>query len=242
MIKRISLTLLVCMSVYTTQAQSIGMDTTLTYSTFLNQCVDFKSKAKQEIWVVHFWASWNSASLAIIDDLVTVHAIYQNKPVRFVGVSVDKSRDAWAQRLNQYPMPWEQLFLPSQDDYDFLRRAFKHNSIPAIFLVNTDGQIQRLHDNNELMEMLAALTPALPNKPYVLATTPPVKVQPAATPAPSAGTRTQQPTAGANSYTVLSGDTLYSISRKLGVNVDQLKKVNGLKDNNIRVGQQLKIP
>ena len=44
------------------------------------------------------------------------------------------------------------------------------------------------------------------------------------------------------SYTVASGDTLYSISRRSGVSVDRIKEANGLDDGMIRTGQTLTIP
>ncbi|MBP3766629.1 MAG: LysM peptidoglycan-binding domain-containing protein [Bacilli bacterium] len=45
-----------------------------------------------------------------------------------------------------------------------------------------------------------------------------------------------------NTYTVSSGDTLYSISKKLGVTVDEIKQLNNLTSNTLRVGQTLLIP
>ncbi|MHB0754517.1 glucosaminidase domain-containing protein [Polaribacter sp. M15] len=42
-----------------------------------------------------------------------------------------------------------------------------------------------------------------------------------------------------NMYQVRKGDTLYSISRKFGITVDFLKKINSLTDNTISIGQQL---
>ncbi|THD68763.1 LysM peptidoglycan-binding domain-containing protein [Robertkochia marina] len=42
-----------------------------------------------------------------------------------------------------------------------------------------------------------------------------------------------------NAYKVQKGDTLYSLSRKYGVSVDKIKELNGLKDNNIQIGQEL---
>ena len=42
-------------------------------------------------------------------------------------------------------------------------------------------------------------------------------------------------------YIVKKGDTLYSISRKVNVSVNDIKKLNGLKDNIISIGQRLKI-
>lgn len=45
----------------------------------------------------------------------------------------------------------------------------------------------------------------------------------------------------AEMHRVQKGDTLYSLSRRYGVTVDDLKKLNGLNDNNIQVGQELYI-
>ena len=45
-----------------------------------------------------------------------------------------------------------------------------------------------------------------------------------------------------NTYTVKSGDSLYSIAKKYGVTVDELKKANGLTSNNLSLNQKLVIP
>ncbi|MBD9106983.1 N-acetylmuramoyl-L-alanine amidase [bacterium] len=45
-----------------------------------------------------------------------------------------------------------------------------------------------------------------------------------------------------NYYTVKSGDSLWSISRKLGITVDELKSANNLSSNLLSVGQNLIIP
>ena len=44
-----------------------------------------------------------------------------------------------------------------------------------------------------------------------------------------------------DTYKVKSGDTLYSIAKKYNISVDELKELNNLKNNNITVGQVLKI-
>ena len=50
-----------------------------------------------------------------------------------------------------------------------------------------------------------------------------------------------KPAAGAQYYTVMQGETLWAISRKFSLTVDQLKQMNGLADNTIKPGQQLRI-
>ncbi|KAF2519557.1 LysM peptidoglycan-binding domain-containing protein [Flavobacterium salilacus subsp. salilacus] len=50
-----------------------------------------------------------------------------------------------------------------------------------------------------------------------------------------------QTSIGASSYRVEQGDTLYSISRKYNLSVDELKQLNGLTDNALSIGQILKV-
>ena len=48
-------------------------------------------------------------------------------------------------------------------------------------------------------------------------------------------------TTGISTYVVKQGDTLFSLSRKFGMSVDQIKSLNGLSDNTINIGQTLKV-
>jgi len=45
-----------------------------------------------------------------------------------------------------------------------------------------------------------------------------------------------------NNYTVLKGDSLYSISKMFNTTVDDIKKINNLSNTNLSIGQVLKIP
>ena len=49
-------------------------------------------------------------------------------------------------------------------------------------------------------------------------------------------------TSKSRTYTVKSGDSLYSIADKFGVSVSNLKKVNNLTNNLLSIGQILVIP
>ncbi|MFM7895615.1 MAG: LysM peptidoglycan-binding domain-containing protein, partial [Flavobacterium sp.] len=46
---------------------------------------------------------------------------------------------------------------------------------------------------------------------------------------------------GGDYYTIQQGDTLYSLSKRFKLSVDDLKKLNNMSDNAISIGQQIKI-
>ncbi|RMG67820.1 MAG: LysM peptidoglycan-binding domain-containing protein [Bacteroidetes bacterium] len=220
--------------------QTYRPDTSLTYSAFLKQCQYFTQRQRKEVWVVNFWASWNGASLYTLPQLKALQADFRLKPVRFVSISVDKRRSYWEQRLPQYELPWEQLFLPDESDYEFLKTAFRHNSLPAIFLVNAQGQIRRMRDVEDLRQQLTQAARTLPDEPYqpvgetVIAVNDPVEV-----PEPEA------PRGDENgawiTHKVENGETLYSLYRRYGVPVEEIRQNNGMTGNTIKVGQVLKI-
>lgn len=65
---------------------------------------------------------------------------------------------------------------------------------------------------------------------------------PAAPPAPAPAADSPTPAPVPSAYTVQRGDTLYAISRRLGVDVAALKAANGLRGDLLQVGQILKVP
>lgn len=56
------------------------------------------------------------------------------------------------------------------------------------------------------------------------------------------GKRNTRKDAPAKTHKVKAGENLYKIATRNGITVDQLKAANGLKNNDIKVGQTLKIP
>ncbi len=49
------------------------------------------------------------------------------------------------------------------------------------------------------------------------------------------------PTQKSEFYTIQQGDTLYSLSKKFSISVNELKKINKFSDNTISIGQQIKV-
>ncbi len=51
----------------------------------------------------------------------------------------------------------------------------------------------------------------------------------------------KRPLAKKKTYKVRKGDTLFSIASSANMSVNQLKKLNGIRNNNLKVGQTLKL-
>lgn len=71
---------------------------------------------------------------------------------------------------------------------------------------------------------------------------PPPQVEPAGQSEPEVIINPTPSTPSASQYhTVVSGDTLYNISRRYNTSVEALKSLNGLSNNNIQIGMQLRV-
>ena len=249
-----------CMSLAQAQSGAYRPDTTLSYDVFLDQCINFKSMQRQEVWVVFFWASWNTPSIFALDPLKSTYNLYKEKPVRFVGASVDKIRSRWEAALMREQMPWEHVLINNETDYDFIKRAFRHNSLPAIFLVNSQGKIRRMADTQELKSELFLATRHLPDQPYrkpsssiiedltetaakedIIIIPPPGETKSETTAESQPQLPEAKVEAGWLTHKVKYGDTLFSLYRRYGVKVAEIKRINGLRSNTIRTGQVLRI-
>ncbi len=108
---------------------------------------------------------------------------------------------------------------PNQDYYYILRNTPNNESIIVEYgFADSPGDDVNLLKNNwqELTEAVVKGLAEYLNVPYV-------------------------PTDLENKYIVKSGDTLWSIAKKYGLSVDELKALNNLTSNSLSIGQVLKI-
>ncbi len=108
---------------------------------------------------------------------------------------------------------------PNQDYYYILRNTPNNESIIVEYgFADSPGDDVNLLKNNwqELTEAVVKGLAEYLNVPYV-------------------------PTDMENKYIVKSGDTLWSIAKKYGLSVDELKALNNLTSNSLSIGQVLKI-
>lgn len=245
--KKITLSLFAALLFFATsvQAQASYRADTLDFASFLSECQRFSRNGQEELWVVTFWASWNSNSLYQLPALKSTYANYRNKPVRFFFLSRDRDRQIWQETLQREQLPGTHVLLSQTEDYEYLRQGFQHSSLPATFLVDANGNIYRIDRVQQLDDMLAEETRKLPD-PYASNQTGPSTGSgwTSGTVSPSTGSSSSTPSANNSGYlthTVRQSETLYGISRQYGVSVDQIRQLNALSDNLIKIGQELRI-
>ncbi len=234
------------------QAEAQYQPDTMDFASFLNMCQDFSRSNRQELWVVTFWASWNSTSLYQLPALKASYYNYQHKPVRFFYLSRDRSSAIWKATMEREQIPGTNILVSQPEDYEYLKQGFQHSSLPAMFLVDSGGNIYRVDRVQQLREMLEEQSRNLPDNfvsneagnvpaptqgsgnPFGVDSEPPATQ-------PSTATSDQSTGGGYLTHTVRPSETLYRISRQYDVTVDVIKELNNLNGNLIKVGQELKI-
>ncbi len=115
-----------------------------------------------------------------------------------------------------------------------------------LLLTGTSGEVDALIETSEsIIQNAFRVQPAAEATPLTIsepATQPTIIVlTPTPLPAGQAAPQTL-PGSGAQTYTVVSGDTLYGIATRFGTDVDTIMRANGLTSYIIQPGQQLQIP
>lgn len=86
--------------------------------------------------LIDFWASWCGPCRKEIPNLKTAYAEYAPKGFEILSISIDKDQKAWQKALGQENMQWYNLL-----DDDKVSNVFKVKTIPATYLMNSNGVI-----------------------------------------------------------------------------------------------------
>ncbi len=213
----------------------------LSYQAFKEQCINFPALRNSQLWVVYVWAGWNSTSLYDFEQLKRLSAMYSVYPIRFFGISEDENEERWNQITSEFQLPGDQVLLRNATEVGDFKRAFQYPRLPGYFVIADMGDIYQVSSLDGLHKLLnQKLHDLNPVGGEVPPTIPVVNPDPGPqVPVVSPPTSSQKD--GWVMHTVKSGETLYRLQVNYGVPVAEIKKLNKLKGNNIRVGQVLKI-
>lgn len=107
---------------------------------------DYAGKGK--VVLVDFWASWCGPCRRSMPDLVKLYSEYKDRGFLIVGVSLDDSKEKWAEAVNADGITWPQFSnLKGWDEPG--AKAYGVGSIPHTVLIDKNGVIvdKNLHGN-----------------------------------------------------------------------------------------------
>ncbi len=96
-------------------------------------------------------------------------------------------------------------------------------------------------NNGELLAEQKSGAPKRDSKVIAPAALPKNQKPKAETPKVAANEQGESKKGGELYHVIRSGDSLWAIAQKYGLNVEQLKKLNAMRDNKIKIGQKLKV-
>jgi peroxiredoxin len=93
-----------------------------------------------KVTLIDFWAAWCKPCRAENPNIVSVYEKYHDKGLNVIGVSLDRTADAWKKAIVDDGLDWNHI---SNIAYfnDEIAKMYSVNAIPAAFLLDKNGVI-----------------------------------------------------------------------------------------------------
>jgi len=112
-----------------------------------------------KVVVIDFWATWCGPCVAEMPKMKELYAQYKDKGVEFIGVSLDQPGEG-LNKLKQFvedkEIKWPQYYQGQGWQSDF-SGSWGINSIPAVFVVDAQGNLHSTEARGKLEEMIPEL-------------------------------------------------------------------------------------
>jgi peroxiredoxin len=90
--------------------------------------------------LIDFWAAWCRPCRAENPNIVSVYEKYHDKGLNIIGVSLDRTSEAWKKAIADDGLTWNHISNIAYFD-DAIAKLYNVNAIPAAFLLDENGVI-----------------------------------------------------------------------------------------------------
>lgn len=127
-----------------------------------------KIKTKQyfgDVVVVHFWASWNKASVEQIAKLADLQERFKDRGLRIIGVSLDQDREKFDSVIRDRNVTWPQMYDPKGHEGEIVM-ATGVVELPLVFTIDRMGLAYSADRGDDLeAQVTKLLAEPVPPKP-----------------------------------------------------------------------------
>lgn len=112
---------------------------------------------KNEVVLVDFWASWCGPCIATFPELKRMYGEYQENGFEVVAISIDGTREEWAEATEEHELPWLNLEeLQIDGSRGPVYNAYGVTFIPKGYILNKDACIVGKDLSTEELDKLLA--------------------------------------------------------------------------------------
>ena len=143
------------------QRESIGKPFALEFTDAIKGSNVSIAGLRGKVVVVDFWATWCGPCVAEMPRMKKLYAEYKDKGVEFVGVSLDQPEEQGGLKaLKEYvaknEIAWPQYYQGNYWQSEF-SSSWGINAIPALFVVDKDGNLASVEARNRLETLIPEL-------------------------------------------------------------------------------------
>lgn len=107
--------------------------------------------------ILDFWASWCGPCLREMPNVKSIYQQYHKKGLEILGVSLDKTKDAWVKAIQKHGLDWHHISNLKEFN-DPIARQFHVNGIPKMYVLDPKGKIIAMNlRGEELAKFIANL-------------------------------------------------------------------------------------